>query len=360
MSQLENAFVESFEQDGTMDWIREQLGNEAKGSTEAPAEEAGTAEAETVVEDSTEEEAATNVADEEEAPAEDGLFLDLSPEDEKWLTKYGYDPENPESLTSDLLAKAIKGGRNAESLIGRRTADLSEERIAQLVEERVSGMFQDNIPYQWPDEDDEPEDQVRAFRGVAEEAFERQDGQAWNIAMSNWQQIDPLGSEAFATLKAAQITLLQAQGEPETQGDLRAGMAAMQEKYPALATPEFQQELGAEVGKYPSLGALLRGEIPGITMSERLAALDELAGRVASRQTAETTQQAIRRKVNLTSEEARKARAEARVAQQGGRGRLAREAEDEQIKLGKTGQAVGKNDLLEKIKAASGLDVEIG
>lgn len=374
MSQLEDAFVEQFEQDGTMDWIRQQLADaEADESTETPAAEAAdtaTAEdppegEETVVEPEATEEVvepeATVVAPEED---EDGFFLELDPDEEKWLAKYGYDPEQPETLTPEVLAKAIKGGRNAESLIGKRVEDLSEEKIAQLVEERMSSLLAANEPYPWPDEDDEPEAQVASLRQVAEMAFERQDGEAWQYAMGAWKEVDPLGSEAFATLKAAQLTLLEAKGgSPAVSGgqdELAAGMETLKTKYPALAEPEFQQELGAEIEKYPTLGALLRGELPGVTVDQRLSALDELAGRVASRQTADTVQRSLRRVAVTTSEEARAARAKARVAQQGGRGKPVHEPEDEQIRLGKTGASVGKNDLTERIKQLSGLDVKIG
>lgn len=378
MSQLEDAFVEQFEQDGTMDWIRKQLADaEADAgteSTETPAAEAAdTAQAveppegeeAVVVEPETTEEVvepeATAVAPEED---EEGLFLELDPEEEKWLSKYGYDPEQPETLTAEVLAKAIKGGRNAESLIGKRVEDLSEEKIAQLVEERMSSLLAQNEPYPWPDEEDEPETQVAHLRQVAEMAFERQDGEAWQYAIGAWQQIDPLGSEAFATLKAAQLTLLEAQGGSSRGGggqdELATGMEALKVKYPALADEAFQTELGAEIEKYPTLGALLRGELPGVTVDQRLSALDELAGRVASRQTADTVQRSLRRVAVTTSEEARSARAAARVAQQGGRGKPVHQEEDEQIRLGKTNQTVGKADLTERIKALSGLDVKIG
>jgi len=196
------------------------------------------------------------------------------------------------------------------------------------------------------------------LRQIADSAFEAQDSEAFGQAMTQWQAIDPLGNEAWATMKATQVMLSQARdsGTPE-EPTLEAGVAALQEKYPQLSEADFQKEVGAELDKFPTLQRTFQDTTAA--PSERLGALEEAARLVASRHSDGDVRQAVRRVAVKQSEEARKARAEARTATGGARGKPTAAAE-RTILVGDTGQTVTAEELQARVKELTGMDIEVG
>jgi len=358
MSQTEDAFMQQFEEDGTADWIRQMSGQEVAqdADTEAPDEDTAEVEEEVAPEDSAEEEIPADVGIEPEeesqepapdAEAEEEIFLDLTPETEAYLAKYGGD-----------LNKALKAAHDAQSLIGRQGNELGDVRseLQALRAEIQAGINRPSLV--WPDEFAEPEEAVPMLRQIADSAFEMQDARSFEQAMNQWKAIDPLGNEAWATMKATQVMLSQApeRATPETP-TLEAGVAALQEKYPQISEPEFQKEVGAELDKFPTLQRTFHDTTAA--PSERLGALEEAARLVASRHSDGDVRQAVRRVAVKQSEEARKSRAEARVATGGGQGKPTAPAE-RTILVGDTGQTVTAEELQARVKELTGMDIEVG
>jgi hypothetical protein len=360
MSQIEDAIYEQMKADGTADWINQTVAEatgEPAATTEAPDE--GTDEVDEVeeVDDSTEEEvpadaetdpeAESEGTDEAEASAEDeGLFIDMTPETEAFLAKYDGD-----------LNAALQGAANLTSKFGEQGNELGDLR-KELAQYRAEVQAQVNQPViEWPDEDAEPEEAVLAYRQIAEQATSTQDESTLGSAIMAWHEIDPLGAEAWATMKYTQMMIEESRATGDAPGvSLEDGVADLAKKYP-LATPEFQAEVGKEMERFPTLQRTFQDM--NAPPKERLAALEEAARLVASRQTDGDVRQAVRRVAVTQSEEARKARAEARVATGGGRGKPVA-PEDRQIKVGTTGQTVGANELQSQIKALTGMDIQIG
>jgi len=361
MSQLEDAFAKQFEEDGTMDWIRQQAGladdADAEDTTETPADEADTEDVEEVDEPDESDEAEADEEEDEPDDTEDtsqedeedgdGLYLELTPETQAFLDKYDGD-----------LNKALQGAANLSTRFGSQGNELGtlRQELQQLRAEIQAGITRPQL--EWPDADDEPEDAVRAYRQIADAAFESQNAEVFGQAMTAWQEIDPMGSETWATMKATQVMLAQAQDVAGHPGGvtLEDGIEQLKEQYP-LSDPAFQEEVGKELERFPTLRATFQDQTAAPT--ERLAALEEAARLVASRQADGDVRQAVRRVAVRTSEEGRERRAKARVASGGSRGKQTT-PEDRQIQVGDTGQTVGENELKQRIKELTGMDVEVG
>lgn len=352
MSNLEvEAHRQAMEESGEMDFIRQHVAAaEAGAGTPAPAPEADT------VETQGEEEAADGeVTPDEPEVAEEGgeaepetatltpeeedvLYLELDDETQNLIdSKYGGD-----------MNKALAALKDSQSLIGRQGSELGDLR--KQLEDLTSLVQQGQIrsqPYpEWPDEFAEPHESAAAFRAIAEEAFTREDADTFATAVNAWAAQDPAAAGTYRDLKVLQLTQTlaaqQAPAVPDAEATLQAGIASLQQKYPRF-TPddtEFMGAFDAELEKLPTLRSLLWGEIPGTTPAERLAALDETVGRVASRFTADTERAARRRIAIRTSEEAAQARREARVTS----GETARVVEEEPaprtVPLGQTGRTL--------------------
>ena len=348
MSGLEVDFTkQEMEANGEMDFIRAHVAA-AHGETPTPAVEADTVgETDEVVElveeaVAAEEELPESGNDPAEATAltpeeEEVLYLELDDETQTLIdTKYGGD-----------VNKALVALREGQSLIGRQGTELGElrkqmEDLAALVE-RGQVMAQ---PYtEWPDEFAEPAESAAAFRAIAEEAFAREDVETFGTAIDAWQAQDPAGAATYRDLKLLQLQMSQtpeAQVVTDDAATLQAGTEAVKAEFPRFnpEDTEFMVAFDAELTKFPTLKSLLWGEIPGTTPDQRIAALRETVGRVASQFTAETEQAARRRVAIRTSEEARQARREARVTS----GESARVVEPEPVArtvpLGETGRSL--------------------
>ena len=331
----EQAFMAAMREDGSMDRIMDWAGIEQPEAPETPEAPAPAPEAATTVEQPRDPETGQFVAEEPVAPAEtapegesgeapaeqpeatdeDGLYLDLTPEVESYLQKHDGD-----------LSKALQAAAWEESVRGRQGNELGQLR-QQLTEMQQQLQAQaSRQPYpEFPDvEMDDPDEAARRLEQIAEAAFLNGDIDTFQRAYGSWEEVDPRGANAYRLLKQTEIRAaeIQASLEPRApETDLEKGMQSLVEKYPRINEPEFQTELEAEVQKWPSLGAILRGETPGVTPAERLQAMEEIVQRVASRTTSEQAQQAVRRVAVRRSEEARAARQAAQVAGVGGASR---------------------------------------
>ncbi len=364
MSQIEDAIYQQMKEDGTADWINRTVAEatgEPVATTEPPVEDTDEVEEEEDDASATEE-AVEDAAlgEEQETPADDAgeggetqedadddtLYLDLTPETEAFLAKYGGD-----------INAALKGAANLTGKFGEQGNELGELRkeLAQYRAETQAFINQPQI--EWPDEDAEPEEAVLQYRQIAEQAAGSQDESTLGNAMIAWHEIDPLGAEAWATMKYTQMMIEESRATGDAPGQsLEDGVKALAEQYP-LATPEFQAEVGKELERFPTLQRTFQDT--NAPPKERLAALEEASRLAASRQADGDVQKAVRRVAVVQSEEARKARAAARVATGGGRGKPVA-PEDRQIRVGSTGQTVGANELQKQIKALTGMDVQIG
>jgi hypothetical protein len=303
------------EESGELDFIRAHVAA-ANGETPTPAPEADTVEEtdEVEVEDSAEEvipaDAGTDDSAELTAEEEDTLYLELDDDTQSLIdTKYGGD-----------INKALGALRESQTLIGRQGGELGDLR--KQLEDLTALVQQGQVmsqPYtEWPDEFAEPAESAAAFRAIAEEAFAREDVETFGTALDAWNEQDPAAAGTYRDLKLMQLQLAQTQEAPVVDNDeatLRAGTEAVQAKFPRFvpSDTEFMVAFDAELQKFPTLKALLWGEIPGTTPDQRISALEETVGRVASQFTAETERAARRRVAIKTTEEARQARREARV-----------------------------------------------
>jgi hypothetical protein len=359
MSNLEVGFTQQeMEANGEMEFIRQHVAAAnaaAAGEAPTPAPEADTVEETTQVEEQVDEqveEAADSAADEIPADAgtegeaesaeltpeeEDVLYLELDDDTQNLIdSKYGGD-----------VNKALAALRESQSLIGRQGSELGDlrrqlEDLTALVQ-RGQVLSQ---PYSdWPDEYAEPHEAAAGYRAIAEQAFAREDVDTFATAVNAWAAQDPAAANTYRDLKVLQLQTVMGQQAPVQQDDeatLQAGVDAVKEKYPRFAErdPKFMEAFDAEMQKFPSLRALLWGEIPTSTPQERLSALEEVVSRVASQQTAETERAARRRVAIRTNEEARQARREARVTS----GATARVAEPEKaprtVPMGETGRSL--------------------
>jgi hypothetical protein len=353
VSNLEvEAHRQAMEESGEMDFIRQHVAAaEAGAGTPAPADEADTVETEQVEEEEAPDgEAPVGEPEEDqedgEGEPEEGaltpeeeevLYLELDDETQNLIdTKYGGD-----------MNKALAALKDSQSLIGRQGSELGDLRkqlddLTTLVQQ---GQIRSQPYPEWPDEFAEPHESAAAFRAIAEEAFTREDADTFATAVNAWAAQDPAAAGTYRDLKVLQLTQSMSQQQAPVQdveATLQAGIADLQKKYPRF-TPddaEFMAAFDAELEKFPTLRGLLWGEIPGTTPADRLAALDETVGRVASRFTAETERAARRRVAIRTSEEAAQARREARVTS----GETARVVEEEPaprtVPLGQTGRSL--------------------
>lgn len=362
MSNLEVGFTQQeMEESGEMEFIRQHVAaakdaaSTPVGQAPAPAPEADTVEEteqepiEPAADDSAEEpipaDAGTDAEEEsaeaEELSAEDEetLYLELDDETQNLIdTKYGGD-----------LNKALGALRESQSLIGRQGSELGDlrkqmEDLAALVQ-RGQTLSQ---PYpEWPDEFAEPHESAAAFRAIAEEAFGREDIDTFSTAVDAWIAQDPAGASTYRDLKILQMQTSMAQqapGAPQQDAGvtLQAGADAVKAEFPRFNAEdtEFMGAFDAELEKFPTLKALLWGEIPGTTPDQRISALRETVGRVASQFTTETERAARRRVAIRTSEEARQARREAKVTS----GESARVVEEEpaprSVPMGQTGRSL--------------------
>lgn len=337
MSDLEVGQTQrEMEESGELDFIRAHVAA-AQGDAPAPAPEADTVveteqDAEVEVEDSTEDAIPADVGTDDSAELtedeEDILYLELDEETQTLIdTKYGGD-----------VSKALVALREGQSLIGRQGTELGDlrrqmEDLAALVQQGQT-LAQ---PYttEWPDEFAEPTEAAAAFRAIAEEAFGREDIDTFSTAVDAWIEQDPAGASTYRDLKILQMQqamALQAPAAPlvDAEATLKAGTDAVQAQYPRFNADdaEFMGAFDAELQKFPTLKALLWGEIPGTTPEQRVSALQETVGRVASQFNAETERAARRRVAIRTNEEARQARREAKVTS----GETARVVEDEPVR----------------------------
>ncbi len=361
MSNLEVGFTQQeMEESGEMEFIRQHVkaaqdaattpvGTEAPAPAPAadtveeteqePVEEAGDGEAPAGEPDADQEGGETEP---EEAPLtpeeEEVLYLDLDEETQSLIdTKYGGD-----------ISKALGALRESQSLIGRQGTELGDlrkqmEDLAALVQ-RGQTMAQ---PYttEWPDEFAEPHESAAAFRAIAEEAFAREDIDTFSTAVDAWIAQDPSGASNYRDLKILQMQTALTTQAPVVSDDaatLKAGADAIKQEFPRFDAKdtEFMGAFDAELEKFPTLRALLWGEIPGTTPDQRISALRETVGRVASQFTAETERAARRRVAIRTNEEARQARREAKVTS----GESARVVEEEaaprSVPMGQTGRSL--------------------
>lgn len=339
----QDTFIEGLREDGILDELNASLGRaeveapaEAETAEEpevAPAEEpegdepAATPEAEPEVEPEPEPEP-------EPAPAAEVDYIELAPETEEYLQKYGGD-----------VNEALKAAANAQSLIGRQGNEVGELRaeLTELREALTQQQYQAPQPYRTPLPDPEEADEdelVAAYSSIAYEAIERRDAATLGQAVEAWGEIQPFQASQFLSrlqqqAYANELAALQQQGTTDV---LAEQMQELQQRHPDLASRV--DEIGEEAQRSPALGRLLREDVDPAT---RANALEELYLRVANRQTSETSQQALRRVAVKQSEEARRARQGAQVASSG-RGSVAEpDAKPHLIPLGKTGRSVDLN-----------------
>lgn len=337
MSELEVSLTQQeMEESGELQFIRDHVAA-AKGET--PAETADTVvddepavEETEEVEEVEEEEAVEETA--AEAEDDETLWLDLDEETENLLnTKYNGD-----------LNAMLKAAREGQSVIGRQGSELGALRAEmKAMEERIAAGLAAAQPYSdWPDEFAEPQEAAAALHAIAEQAFERRDPETFDTAMRAWSEQDPVSARLYGQLKAQEIRAMEAAPQAVVNDDatLAEGIQSLASQHPQLASEQFQAEVAAELEKTPSLKAVLWGEVPGVSVEERLTIFTEAVQRVASRQTDETAQRARKRIAVRTTEEARAAR----VAAQTVRGGTARGAEPEveprTVPLGETGRSL--------------------
>jgi hypothetical protein len=361
MSNLEVGFTQQeMEANGEMDFIRQHVAAAnaaAAGEAPTPAPEADTVEETTQVEEQVDEpvEEDADSAD-EEVPADGGTEEDaeLTPEEEDVLyLELDDDTQNLiDSKYGGDVGKALAALRESQSLIGRQGSELGDlrkqlEDLTALVQ-RGQVMQQ---PYpEWPDEFSEPHEAAAAFRAIADEAFNREDLDTFSSAVDAWIAQDPAGAGTYRDLKILQLQTAVAQQAPvvpDAEVTLKEGAESVKQEFPQFGKqdPAFMAAFDAELEKFPTLRALLWGEIPGTTPDQRIAALRETVGRVASQFTAETERAARRRVAIRTNEEARQARREARVTS----GATARVVEPEQaprtVPMGTTGRSLDNDRL---------------
>lgn len=353
-----DAMLENMQNSGTMDSALKGLGieppapEETETVEEAPVTEDTVEQEEEPQAEQPEEEEVEEVPEEEEE--EEGLFLDLTPETELLLDKYGGD-----------LNKALQALNESQSLIGRQGNELGDIR-RELEAMRSDMQTRASQPaLQWPDEDDLPEEAVPKLRRIAEAAFTNADAATFDNALSQWGEFDELGVETYKMLKATQVLALQQQDQTQTRDEptLEAGVDSLVAKYPQLQTTEFQSELNVEIEKLPSLGRILRGEIPGVTPAERVVAFNELVERVAERRNSETRQLAARRVAVKTSQEARQARLDAQVAQSSQSQEVIEEKPSRQIRMADTKMVIDEdqtNAMLERVLGSSARIIDRG
>lgn len=240
-------------------------------------------------------------------------FLDVSPEVEAFVNeKYGGD-----------LGKALEALASGQSLIGRQGNELAELRreLAErdaLLQAQIQQAAQHAVPYpEFPDEltvEDDPGTAVQTYRAIAEQAFARGDADMFQRSLLEWQGLDPVGMETYATLKSIQLersASAPAESQTPTGGDLPEALAPLVEKYPDLLKPETIEAINQEASRWPTLGRLLQSDA---TLAERTAALEELYLLTARRMTSDTEQKARKKVALRVSEEARRVRQEATVA----------------------------------------------
>lgn len=337
MSDLEvESARQAMEESGEMEFIRAHVA-EATGTTPAPPADTEETEVVEEVEEVEEQpEAEAPEAPELTAEEEDILYLELDDDTQSLIdTKYGGD-----------LSKALVALRESQGLIGRQGNELGDLRreLAEFRQSVERGQVLSQPYPEMPDEFEDPADAAVKYRAIAEQAFARQDVDTFSGVVDAWIEVDPLGGNTYRDLKILQLqtTLQQAPAAPQGNAEeaIAQGVAKVKEDYPQMLTPEFQAEFDAEIQKFPTLKALLWGEIPGTTPEQRVAALRETVTRIASRHVGETEEKARKRVAVKRSEAARQARIEAKVAS----GESARIAEPEEtartVPLGETGRSL--------------------
>jgi hypothetical protein len=327
---------QEMEASGELEFInahREAAGQVVTGTTPAAAD---TEETEVV-----EQEEAVQEAEIEEpsltAEEEEVLYLELDDATQSLIdTKYGGD-----------LNKALTALSESQSLIGRQGNELGDLRreLAEFRQSVERGQVMSQPYPDMPDEFDDPVEQAVKYRAIAEQAFAREDVETFSGIVDAWIDVDPLGGNTYRDLKLLQLqAAVQQTSTAPTQGNpseiIAAGVAKVQEEFPAMLTPEFQAEFDTELKRFPALKGILWGETPGTTPEQRVEALRETVTRIASRHSAETETNARRRVAIRRSEEARQARVEAKVAS-GESARIADpEVETRTVPLGETGRSL--------------------
>jgi hypothetical protein len=350
MSSLHESLVQQeMEESGEMDFIRDHVAAAnaaAAGETPAPAP-ADTVESEEGTVEGAEEAATPAATSEEEGQAEGTEATPLTPEEEDTIyleldddtqalidTKYGGD-----------INKALAALSDGQSLIGRQGNELGALREEmRAFREQVQDDMRSAQPYpEFPDEFADGPEAAAQLRLVAEAAFDRRDPEMFQRAISQWEEADPVSAAMYRDLKEMQVMQIQAQEAPVQVDDgdtLEAGIQTIIAKHPQFQDESFKAAVAAELEKTPSLKAVLWGEVPGVSVKERVLILDEAAQRVAARTTSETVQQAKKRVAVRNSEEARAAR----VAAQSVRGGTARdeapEAEARTVQMGESGRSL--------------------
>lgn len=365
MSIPEQEFIDELNESGFQDWIRGQI-TEGVGRTppepqpeaeSTPQEESQPRDPETgrfvaqAEEEAPEAEPAPegeeNEAEEEpEAVEEDeeaedeGFALELDEELEEFLRKNDGD-----------LTKALKKAMWLESVTGRQGSELGELR-AQLQE--LSQRLPSLAPYQTriPDPDEaEPDEMASAFATLAYEALERLDAGTMGHAIEGWKEYDPFGAAVFVNQLQTQAALSQVQQQPvDTGASLEQEMTKLQERHPDIR--EYVDKIGELAQQRPTLLALMENGTP----TEKAQAFEDLYLVIKSRETSEHSAKALKRVAVKASEEARKARAEARVVQSERvvTEPVKQEPDDRLIPLGKTGLTVSLNRVEEEFARLSG------
>lgn len=336
------------EENGEMQFIRDHVAAaqaNAAGETTPPADAPDTVESgetedvEDQIDDSAEGGDSADGGTDESAELSDEdadtLYLELDDATQALIdSKYGGD-----------INKALAALPEAQSTIGRQGNEMGALRAelenfrAQLQQDFAAAQ-----PYaQWPDEFADASEQAAALRVIAEQAFDRRDAQTFDTALRAWSEADPVSASLYRDLKEMQVLQIQREAQAPVVNDealLAEGIQKVISDTPQFQSEEFQAQVAAELDKTPSLKAVLWGQVPGVSVEERVTILREAAQRVQARTTSETAERAKKRIAVRTSEEARAARAQAQVE----RAATARDQEVEKeartVPLGDTGRSL--------------------
>lgn len=355
MSNLEVSLTQQeMEESGEMQFIRDHVAAAqaaAAGETAPPANASDTVETEETtdadeVEDvtpdgDTEDVTPDGATDDEGLSDEDAdtLYLELDDATQALIdSKYGGD-----------INKALAALPEAQSTIGRQGNEMGALRQElEAFRAQLQADFAAAQPYaQWPDEFADTSEQAAALRVIAEQAFDRRDARMFEQALGAWSEADPVSAGLYRDLKEMQVLQIQreAQAPVNDEALLAEGIQKTVSEIPQLNDSAFVDQVNAELEKTPSLKAVLWGQVPGVSVEERVTILREAAQRVQARTTSETAERARKRIAVRTSEEARAARAQAQVE----RAATAREQTEETpprtVPLGETGRTLNLDRL---------------
>lgn len=352
MSNLEVSLTQQeMEESGEMDFIRshvEAAQAAAARETTPPANASDTVETEetedaNVVDEGTDlsesgspvEKETTELTDEDA----DTLYLELDDATQALIdSKYGGD-----------INKALAALPEAQSTIGRQGNEMGALRQElEAFRAQLQADFAAAQPYaQWPDEFADTSEQAAALRVIAEQAFDRRDAQTFDQALRAWSEADPVSAGLYRDLKEMQVLQIQreAQAPVNDEALLAEGIQKTVSEIPQLNDSAFVDQVNAELEKTPSLKAVLWGQVPGVSVEERVTILREAAQRVQARTTSETAERARKRIAVRTSEEARAARAQAQVERAATAREQTEEAPPRTVPLGETGRTLNLDRL---------------